>query len=60
MGVGLRSGQTRPRWQQAQSLLSTLAPAATRRSSRVVTNRDDQTVAAPVSSTDTPKTTLYG
>ena len=39
---------------------STLGPAATRRSSRVVTNRDDQTVAAPVSSTGTPKTTLYG
>jgi hypothetical protein len=34
--------------------------AATRRSSCVVTNRDDQTVAATVSSTDTPKTTLYG
>ena len=38
---------------------STLGPAATRRSSRVVTNRDDQTVAAPGSSTDTPKITRY-
>ena len=39
---------------------STLWPAASRRSSPVVTNRDDQTVAAPVSSTDTPKITNYG